>query len=110
MAEITSVRSPHQAHCKDCSLATLCLPLSLDLQDLDALDSIVKRSRPLKKVNFSFAKGMSLLLFMPCARAALKRLVSLTAEKNKSPAFIYRVSLLDYREWIPNFILYLQLL
>ena len=32
-----------QAHCKDCSLASLCLPLSLDLKDLDALDQIGDR-------------------------------------------------------------------
>lgn len=59
MAEIISVRNPHQTHCKDCSLATLCLPLSLDLQDLDALDNIVKRSRPLKKGDFLFRQGDS---------------------------------------------------
>ena len=57
MAEIISSRNPHQAHCKDCSLATLCLPLSLDMQDLDALDNIVKRSRPLKKGEFLFRQG-----------------------------------------------------
>ncbi|MDY0250337.1 MAG: fumarate/nitrate reduction transcriptional regulator Fnr [Pseudomonas sp.] len=57
MAEIISTRNPHQAHCKDCSLATLCLPLSLDMQDLDALDNIVKRSRPLKKGEFLFRQG-----------------------------------------------------
>lgn len=57
MAKITSARNPHQAHCKDCSLATLCLPLSLDMQDLDALDDIVKRGRPLKKGEFLFRQG-----------------------------------------------------
>lgn len=57
MTEIISARNPHQAHCKDCSLATLCLPLSLDMQDLDALDNIVKRSRPMKKGDFLFRQG-----------------------------------------------------
>lgn len=57
MAEIISVRNPHQAHCKDCSLATLCLPLSLDMQDLNTLDDIVKRGRPLKKGEFLFRQG-----------------------------------------------------
>ncbi len=57
MAEIINARNPHQAHCKDCSLATLCLPLSLDMQDLDALDNIVKRSRPMKKGDFLFRQG-----------------------------------------------------
>jgi len=49
--------SPHQAHCKDCSLAPLCLPLSLELADMDALDNIVKRGRPLKKGEFLFHQG-----------------------------------------------------
>lgn len=57
MAEMNSVRSTHQAHCKDCSLAMLCLPLSMDLNDLNALDEIVKRSRPLKKGEFLFRQG-----------------------------------------------------
>ncbi|HAC69395.1 MAG TPA: transcriptional regulator FNR, partial [Pseudomonas sp.] len=46
-----------QAHCKDCSLASLCLPLSLDLKDLDALDQIVKRGRPLAKGDHLFRQG-----------------------------------------------------
>jgi CRP/FNR family transcriptional regulator len=50
-------RAPRQAHCKDCSLAVLCLPLSLDMEDLDALDEIVKRGRPLKKGEFLFRQG-----------------------------------------------------
>ena len=57
MAEIINARNPHQAHCKDCSLAALCLPLSLDMQDLDALDNIVKRNRPMKKGDFLFRQG-----------------------------------------------------
>lgn len=57
MAEMNSVRSTHQAHCKDCSLAMLCLPLSMDIDDLNALDEIVKRSRPLKKGEFLFRQG-----------------------------------------------------
>lgn len=57
MAEITSARRTHQAHCKDCSLARLCLPLSLELHDLDALDDIVKRNRPLKRGEYLFRQG-----------------------------------------------------
>jgi len=59
MAEMNIVRSTHQAHCKDCSLAMLCLPLSMDLNDLNSLDEIVKRSRPLKKGEFLFRQGDS---------------------------------------------------
>lgn len=49
MSEPVKLRPHNQAHCKDCSLAPLCLPLSLNLEDMDALDEIVKRGRPLKK-------------------------------------------------------------
>ncbi|WP_084306503.1 fumarate/nitrate reduction transcriptional regulator Fnr [Phytopseudomonas flavescens] len=57
MSESIKLRTPHQANCKDCSLASLCLPLSLDLEDMDALDEIVKRGRPLKKGEFLFRQG-----------------------------------------------------
>lgn len=57
MSESPMLHSPHQVHCKDCSLASLCLPLSLNLEDMDALDDIVKRGRPLKKGEFLFRQG-----------------------------------------------------
>jgi CRP/FNR family transcriptional regulator len=57
MSESIKLRTQHQAHCKDCSLASLCLPISLNLEDMDALDDIVKRGRPLKKGEFLFRQG-----------------------------------------------------
>jgi CRP/FNR family transcriptional regulator len=57
MTEPLKLGASHQAHCKDCSLAPLCLPLSLELRDMDALDAIVKRGRPLKKGDFLFRQG-----------------------------------------------------
>ena len=41
MSESIKLRTQHQAHCKDCSLAALCLPISLNMEDMDALDDIV---------------------------------------------------------------------
>ncbi|GIZ13535.1 fumarate/nitrate reduction transcriptional regulator Fnr [Pseudomonas sp. NCCP-436] len=57
MSESIKLRGQHQAHCKDCSLAALCLPISLNMEDMDALDEIVKRGRPLKKGEFLFRQG-----------------------------------------------------
>ncbi len=57
MSESTKMRAVPQAHCKDCSLSALCLPLSLNLEDMDALDEIVKRGRPLKKGDYLFRQG-----------------------------------------------------
>ncbi len=55
--ETIKVRNLPQAHCKECSLSALCLPLSLNMDDMDALDDIVKRGRPLKKGEFLFRQG-----------------------------------------------------
>ena len=57
MKEPIRVRTTHQAHCNDCSLAPLCLPLSLNMEDVATLDAIVKRGRPLKKGEFLFRQG-----------------------------------------------------
>lgn len=57
MSEPVKPRAHTQAHCRDCSLAPLCLPLSLNLDDMDALDDIVKRGRPLKKGELLFRQG-----------------------------------------------------
>jgi CRP/FNR family transcriptional regulator len=40
--------------CRDCSLATLCLPMGLRPEDVDRLDSIVKRNRPLQRGDHLF--------------------------------------------------------
>jgi CRP/FNR family transcriptional regulator len=57
MSESIKVRKQPQANCKDCSLSGLCLPLSLNMQDMKALDDIVKRGRPLKKGETLFRQG-----------------------------------------------------
>ncbi|MDP3977769.1 MAG: fumarate/nitrate reduction transcriptional regulator Fnr [Pseudomonas sp.] len=57
MSGSIKLHTPHQAHCQDCTLATLCLPLSLNMEDMNSLDEIVKRGRPLKKGEFLFRQG-----------------------------------------------------
>lgn len=55
MSEPVKLRPHNQAHCKDCSLAPV-PALSLNLEDMDALDEIVKRGRPLKRVSSCSAR------------------------------------------------------
>ncbi|TVP90581.1 MAG: fumarate/nitrate reduction transcriptional regulator Fnr [Pseudomonadaceae bacterium] len=57
MSDAIKLRALPEAHCKDCSLAAMCLPLSLQDEELDTLDSIVKRGRPLKKGDNLFRQG-----------------------------------------------------
>ncbi|MCL4118348.1 UNVERIFIED_CONTAM: hypothetical protein GTU68_008605 [Idotea baltica] len=50
-------RPQHKIHCQDCSLLPLCLPLSLNVNGVSALDEIVKRSHPIGKSEFLFRQG-----------------------------------------------------
>ncbi len=43
--------------CRDCSLSTLCLPMGLRPEDVDRLDAIVKRNRPLQRGDHLFRAG-----------------------------------------------------
>jgi len=43
--------------CSNCNLHSLCLPLGLDIGDIDKLNKIVKRSRPLHKGDHLFSSG-----------------------------------------------------
>jgi len=43
--------------CKNCSLVTLCLPMSLTPEDVERLDAIVMRSRPLHRGDVLFQAG-----------------------------------------------------
>ncbi len=43
--------------CKNCSLSTLCLPMGLNPEDVERLDSIIKRGRPFHRGDHLFRGG-----------------------------------------------------
>jgi CRP/FNR family transcriptional regulator len=45
--------------CQDCTLTELCLPRGLDASEIEALDKIVKRRRPLRRGDYLFRAGDS---------------------------------------------------
>lgn len=55
----SSLNFSQEARCLTCSLSALCLPLSLSLEDIDQLNSIIKRRQPLKKGEHLFRQGDS---------------------------------------------------
>jgi len=57
MSDAIKLRALPEAHCKDCSLATMCLPLALHDNEMDTLDNIVKRGKPLRKNEMLFRQG-----------------------------------------------------
>ncbi|MCB1762313.1 MAG: fumarate/nitrate reduction transcriptional regulator Fnr [Gammaproteobacteria bacterium] len=46
--------------CKNCSLVSLCLPMGLEPEEMDRLDRIIKRSRPLHRGDHLFRDGDAL--------------------------------------------------
>lgn len=51
------LHSLQQAHCNTCSLSSLCLPVSLNMTEMERLDNIIEKSRPLKKGEHLFHQG-----------------------------------------------------
>lgn len=47
----------HEARCQTCSLSSLCLPLALELEDMEQFDAIIRRRAPLKKGQALFHEG-----------------------------------------------------
>jgi CRP/FNR family transcriptional regulator len=46
-----------QITCQSCGLSNICLPLGLDNDDIERLDAIVQRNRPLRRGNHLFQTG-----------------------------------------------------
>jgi CRP/FNR family transcriptional regulator len=44
-------------HCHDCSMATLCIPFTLNTTELDQLDEIIERKKPIQKGEAIFKSG-----------------------------------------------------
>ncbi|TCK09497.1 fumarate/nitrate reduction transcriptional regulator Fnr [Marinobacterium mangrovicola] len=51
------LRSLQQVHCNTCSLSSLCLPVSLNMTEMERLDNIIEKSRPIKKGEHLFHQG-----------------------------------------------------
>ena len=51
------LRSLQQVSCNTCSLSSLCLPVSLNMTEMERLDNIIEKSRPLKKGDHLFHQG-----------------------------------------------------
>lgn len=47
----------HEVNCGDCRLASICLPISLQVEDIDKLDDIIQRGRPLQRDDHLYRAG-----------------------------------------------------
>lgn len=76
MAEASSSQPPRlrdiKAVCKTCSLNELCLPVGLDQADIEALDRIVQRRRPLERGDSLYQAGTTFGAVYAVRTGALK--------------------------------------
>ncbi len=70
-----------QPHCQTCSLASLCLPLALQLEDLDQFDAIIRRRAPLKKGEALFRQGDAFTSVFAVRSGSLKQVTSVGGEE-----------------------------
>ncbi len=54
---VVKITRASQPHCQTCALNSLCLPLSLNDDDMDKLDDIIRRGRPIQKGAILFQQG-----------------------------------------------------
>lgn len=63
-----------QANCSDCRLSALCLPISLQLEDIDRLDKIIQRGRPIHKADHVYYAGDAFKAVYAVRSGAIKTL------------------------------------
>jgi CRP/FNR family transcriptional regulator len=68
MLDITSVK----VACSECSLSRLCLPMGLDAGDLEKLDAVLRRPRPLRRGDHLFRSGDTLRSLFAVRSGSLK--------------------------------------
>jgi len=61
-----------QPHCQTCSLNALCMPLSLTENDMERLDDIIRRGRPIQKGQLLFQQGEEFQSVFAVRTGALK--------------------------------------
>ena len=62
----------YQVSCSNCRLATICLPIALESTDIDKLDKIIQRGRPLRKGEHSYREGDAINAVYAVRAGALK--------------------------------------
>ncbi|MEM1189580.1 MAG: fumarate/nitrate reduction transcriptional regulator Fnr [Pseudomonadota bacterium] len=56
-APISSCPNDYHPHCSNCRLAGICLPFALEGKEIDELDNIIQRSKPLQKGQHLYREG-----------------------------------------------------
>jgi CRP/FNR family transcriptional regulator, anaerobic regulatory protein len=66
----------HETRCQNCSLSSLCLPLALELEDMEQFDAIIRRRSPLKKGESLFRQGSDFSSVFAVRSGSLKQITT----------------------------------
>lgn len=83
---ITPIKS-NKTHCSTCSLNSLCLPIALQSNDLDALDQVIKRGRPIQKGDILFKQGDNFNAVYAIRTGAIKSYMVATSGEEQITGF-----------------------
>ena len=79
-------------HCQDCSISQLCIPFTLNEHELDQLDNIIERKKPIQKGQTLFKAGDELKSLYAIRSGTIKATPSPSKVMSRSLASIWRAT------------------
>lgn len=79
-------------HCQDCSISQLCIPFTLNEHELDQLDNIIERKKPIQKGQTLFKAGDELKSLYAIRSGTIKATPLPNKAMSKLPVSIWRVT------------------
>ncbi len=79
-------------HCQDCSISQLCIPFTLNEHELDQLDNIIERKKPIQKGQTLFKAGDELKSLYAIRSGTIKAIPSPSKVMSGSLASIWRAT------------------
>lgn len=81
------IRTLRETNCADCALNPVCLPPAVDAEDLDRLNRIIERNRPLSRGALLFHEGMPFESVYAVRSGALKTSITLPSGQEQVTGF-----------------------
>lgn len=94
LATDTACHHDFKVNCSNCRLNTLCLPLALENKDIDALDAIVQRSKPIHKNDYLFREGDTFSAIYAVRSGAIKAFATTDDGREQVTGFYFPGELL----------------
>lgn len=88
-ASLANHSCPHNnsVSCADCRLSSICLPISVKVDDIDRIDNIIKRGRPFQKGEYLYRAGEEFNAVYAVRSGSLKTLTITDAGEEQITGF-----------------------